>query len=72
MYLVAKKAYLAFGIKIIYYNVIRKSRETEAELKATFYSDLATMLGLSDCIVLATPASSNGSKLIYRLTLSNF
>jgi lactate dehydrogenase-like 2-hydroxyacid dehydrogenase len=59
-------------MKIIYYDVIQKSAETEAELNATFYSDLATMLGLSDCTVLATPASPNGSKLISRSTLSHF
>lgn len=63
---------MAFSMKIIYYDVIRKSEETEAEIEATFYSDLATMLGLSDCIVLATPASPTGSKLICRSTLSQF
>jgi lactate dehydrogenase-like 2-hydroxyacid dehydrogenase len=59
-------------MKIIYYDVIRKSEEIEAELKATFYSDLETMLSLSDCTVLATPSSPNGSKLICRSTLSHF
>jgi lactate dehydrogenase-like 2-hydroxyacid dehydrogenase len=63
---------LAFGMRIIYYDVVRKSAEVEAELKATFYPDLAAMLGLSDCIVLATPASPTGSKLICRSTLSYF
>jgi lactate dehydrogenase-like 2-hydroxyacid dehydrogenase len=59
-------------MKVIYYDVIRKSAEMEAEINATFYSDLPTMLGHSDCTVLATPASPNGSKLISRSTLANF
>lgn len=71
-YLIAKKAQLAFDMKIIYYDVLRKSTDVETDLKATFYPDLATMLSHSDCVVLATPSSPDRSKLISRSALSHF
>ncbi|KIM99456.1 hypothetical protein OIDMADRAFT_180907 [Oidiodendron maius Zn] len=66
---IAKKAYLAFGMKIKYYDVVRKSRSQEADIEAEFFSNLDDMLAISDCVVLATPAAPDGRKLINRSTL---
>lgn len=56
-------------MKIIYHDILRKPADLEAEINAAFYPDLAAMLGLSDCTVLATPS---GSKLISRESLTHF
>lgn len=63
---IARKAYLAFGMKIKYFDVIRKSPDREAEIEAEFFSDLDEMLAISDCVVLATPASPDGKKFIIK------
>lgn len=59
-------------MKIKYYDVIRKPASIEAEIKAEFFSNLEDMLAISDCVVLATPASPDGRKLINKSTLSKF
>jgi lactate dehydrogenase-like 2-hydroxyacid dehydrogenase len=51
-------------MKIKYFDVIRKTPEKEAEIEAEFFSDLDAMLAISDCIILATPASPDGKKFI--------
>ncbi|TVY22890.1 Glyoxylate reductase, partial [Lachnellula hyalina] len=61
---IARKAYLAFHMKIIYYDVLRKPNTREAEIDARFVSSLDEMLGISDCVVISTPASPDGKKLI--------
>jgi lactate dehydrogenase-like 2-hydroxyacid dehydrogenase len=63
---IARKAYLAFGLKIKYYDVIRKSPEMEAEIEAEFVPDFNQLLSISDCVILATPASPDGKKVISR------
>jgi len=70
-YEIARKAYLAFGLKIKYYDVIRKSTEKEKEVEAEFFDDLDKLLAVSDCVVLATPASPDGKKIISKDRLSN-
>jgi lactate dehydrogenase-like 2-hydroxyacid dehydrogenase len=67
---IARKAYLAFGMKIKYFDVIRKSKSKEAEIEAEFFTDVDAMLAISDCVVLATPASPDGRKLITKERLS--
>ncbi len=67
---IARKAYLAFGMKIKYFDVVRKSHQKEAELEAEFFTDLGAMLEISDCVVLATPAAPDGKKLINKESLS--
>lgn len=67
---IARKAYLAFGMKIIYYDVIRQSSAKETEVEAKFCSDINSLLSSSDCVVLATPASPDGKKLINKERLS--
>ena len=57
-------------MKIKYFDVIRKSPAKEAEIEAEFFTDLDAMLAISDCVVLATPASPDGKKLINKERLS--
>ncbi|KAF1990282.1 D-isomer specific 2-hydroxyacid dehydrogenase [Aulographum hederae CBS 113979] len=51
----AQKAHAAFGMKIIYNDIRRMPQEVEAAVDAEYYSSLDAMLGLSDCVVVATP-----------------
>lgn len=67
---IAKKAYLAFGMRILYNDVVRKSFSQEEEINAEFYKDLGEMLGASDCVLIATPFS--GTILITESTLAQF
>ncbi|CZT43164.1 related to D-mandelate dehydrogenase [Rhynchosporium secalis] len=69
---IARKAYLAFGMKIKYYDVARKDAAKEVEIEAEFCPDFNAMLATSDCVVLATPASSDGKKVIDKERLANF
>lgn len=71
-YEIARKAHLAFGMQIKYHDVIRKLPLKEAEIGAQFFSDLDKMLAVSDCVVLATPATPDGKKLISRERLTKF
>lgn len=67
-YEIAKKAYLAFGMRIIYNDVVRKSASQEEEVNARFYEHLEEMLGDSDCVLIATPFA--GKTLITESTLA--
>lgn len=51
-------------MKIKYHDVLRKPLHREAEIDAEFFPGLDDMLAISDCVVLATPASPDGRKLI--------
>ena len=51
-------------MNILYHDVARKSAPQEAELAALFYPDLDEMLRVSDCVIVATPASPDGEKMI--------
>ncbi|EHK97814.1 putative Glyoxylate reductase [Glarea lozoyensis 74030] len=62
-HLLAQKAFSAFGMTIHYHDIIRKPT-LEGPLDATYHADLNAMLALSDCVVLATPASPDGRQLI--------
>ena len=44
--------------------MIRKLPLKEAEIDAEFFSTLDDMLAVSDCVVLATPATPDGRKII--------
>jgi lactate dehydrogenase-like 2-hydroxyacid dehydrogenase len=68
---IARKAHVAFGMKIAYHDIIRKSTAQEEELSAQYFDTLDSLLSVSDCVVLATPASSDGRKLITKERLSN-
>lgn len=67
---IARKAYACFGMKIFYQDLHRKSKEQEEAINASFCKDLADLLAISDCVVLATPFG--GSKLITKGTLAKF
>lgn len=69
---IARKAYLAFGMKIKYYDVVQKLPLKEAGIEAEFFSNLEDMLAISDCVVLATPALPSGNKLIGKEQLAKF
>lgn len=71
-HIAAKLGCPAFGMKVHYYDVIRKSPATEAELGATFHEDLPDLLRASDCVVLCTPASTDGKPLITAEALALF
>lgn len=58
-YTIAQKAFAGFGMKIHYYDVARKSRQQEEAVNATFVDSLESLLGSSDCVVLATPFGGN-------------
>ena len=68
-YAIAEKAFKAFGMRILYNDVIRKSRQ-EQTVQATFYENIEDMLSVSDCVLLATPFA--GKALITASTLSKF
>jgi lactate dehydrogenase-like 2-hydroxyacid dehydrogenase len=57
-------------MKIKYHDVIRKPRVKEAEVEAEFYDSLDDMLAISDCVVLATPATPDGKKVLTRERLA--
>lgn len=54
----------AFGMKIHYHDTVRKPTPLETSLAATFHPTLASLLRTSDCAVLCTPASPDGTPLI--------
>ncbi|QDS70055.1 hypothetical protein FKW77_004230 [Venturia effusa] len=58
-YRIAQKAKLAFGMRILYYDIRRLPEEMEKDVEATYYEKLDDMLGDADCIVLATPLVAN-------------
>lgn len=54
-YTIAQKAWLGFGMKVLYHDIVRKSEEMEKAVGAIFYDNLDDMLAEADCTVLATP-----------------
>lgn len=69
-HIAAKLGCSAFGMRVHYHDVIRKSTALEKELGATFHETLGDLLRVSDCVVLCTPASTDGKPLITRQTLA--
>lgn len=69
-YTIAKKAFACFGMKIHYQDLYRKSAEQEAAIEATYHESLDELLGVSDCVVLATPF--DGQTLVNAPTLAKF
>ncbi|CAO1601710.1 MAG: hypothetical protein LQ349_000025 [Xanthoria aureola] len=59
-YAIALKAYAAFGMKILYHDIVRKRREQEDLVQAEFHSDIDSMLRETDCLLLATPSTLGG------------
>lgn len=67
----AKMGNAAFGMKIAYFDVVRKSPAVERELGAVFCDTLSALMTASDCVVLCTPASPDGKPLITAETLAS-
>ena len=67
---IAKKAYIAFGMKILYNDIERKPISQEQQVDAKFYPNLEEMLGQSDCVLIATPFT--GQTLITASLLEKF
>ncbi|KAL9640296.1 MAG: hypothetical protein Q9204_000777 [Flavoplaca sp. TL-2023a] len=59
-YAIAVKAYAAFGMKILYHDIVRKSPEQEEMVKAEFHPEIGSMLRKTDCLLLATPSTMGG------------
>lgn len=51
-------------MKICYFDVVRQSEEREREVEARYLEGIDQVLRVADCVVLATPASPDGRKLI--------
>ncbi|EGS17570.1 uncharacterized protein CTHT_0069050 [Thermochaetoides thermophila DSM 1495] len=63
-HIAAKMGNPAFGMHIAYHDLERKPAAVEAQLRAVFYPDLPSLLRVSDCVVLCTPASPDNTPLI--------
>lgn len=69
-YTIAEKCWRGFGMNVLYHDIVRKSKEQEDAVQATFYDNLDDMLAVADCVVLATPFF--GSKIITVERLQKF
>jgi lactate dehydrogenase-like 2-hydroxyacid dehydrogenase len=58
---IAEKATRAFEMRVVYYDVVRMP-EREESVGATFCASLEELLGVADCVLLATPF--NGDVLL--------
>ena len=67
---IARKVYAAYGMKIHYNDLFRKSPEQEKAVDATYFAELDDLLANSDCIVVATPFA--GQTLITEERLQKF
>nr|CAD21313.1 related to D-mandelate dehydrogenase [Neurospora crassa] len=61
---IAAKLGSAFGMRIAYYDIVRKPALLESSLGAIYHSSLEQLLAISDCVVLCTPASADGKPII--------
>ncbi|KAK3308425.1 uncharacterized protein B0T15DRAFT_391924 [Chaetomium strumarium] len=60
----AKLGNAAFGMRIAYYDIVRKPAKIESSLHATFHPTLESLIRTSDCLVLCAPASTDGKPLV--------
>lgn len=62
----------SFGMKVHYYDIVRKNAAAEKEFFVEqFHDSLASLLRASDCVVLCTPASPDGKPLITSASLAH-
>lgn len=60
----------SFGMRVHYHDIVRQPPAREAELYgATYHDTLRALMGVSDVVVLATPAIPGGGPLITRETI---
>ncbi|POR35132.1 Uncharacterized protein TPAR_04680, partial [Tolypocladium paradoxum] len=69
---IATRCHLGFGMKIHYFDVVRKSSSIEQALAATFHDTFESLLGASDCVILCTPAGVGSGTTINASTLAHF
>ncbi|KAI9705228.1 MAG: hypothetical protein M1820_005226 [Bogoriella megaspora] len=69
-FLVAQKAKAAFGMHIVYNDIVQLPREIEGKVDAEFYPKLEDMLAVADCVVVATPFG--GEKVLTKSTFQHF
>ncbi|ORY71437.1 putative D-mandelate dehydrogenase [Pseudomassariella vexata] len=67
---IATKLRVAFGMNILYFDILRKSHEVEKALGAQFCSSMEDVIRASDCVVLCTP--SGAGKVINATSLGWF
>ena len=59
-------------MKIAYHDIYRKTAAQEAAVSAEYFDTLDGLLASSDCVILATPASPDGKRLITKEVLNKF
>ncbi|KUI55680.1 Glyoxylate reductase 1 [Cytospora mali] len=64
-YKIAHKAYVAFGMRILYYDVVPKPAEQESAISARRCETLDELLARADCTVIAAPGQA-GRKVVDR------
>lgn len=64
---VARRMGAGFGMRIHYYDVVRKPTDVEESLGVIFHNTMDGLLAVSDCLVLCTPALSEGGNCGSRL-----
>ncbi|KJZ72315.1 hypothetical protein HIM_08241 [Hirsutella minnesotensis 3608] len=69
---IAARCRHGFGMKIHYFDVVRKGNEIEQPLAATFHDDLQSIVEASDCTVLCTPTGPGTGTVINASTLAHF
>ena len=67
---VARKAHLAFGMNVHYYDHVRLPSNREDEIRACHQRSLDDLLAISDCVVITTPYSEKTHHLIDANALS--
>lgn len=68
----AKLGNPSMGMRLHYYDVVRRPAADEARLGLTYHASLPALLAASDCAVLCTPASADGRPLIDAAALAAF
>ncbi|KAG8163647.1 hypothetical protein KVR01_006944 [Diaporthe batatas] len=66
----AKLGNPSMGMVLHYHDIVRRPAADEARLGLTYHPTLASLLAASDCAVLCTPASADGTPLISREALA--
>ncbi|KZL79312.1 d-isomer specific 2-hydroxyacid dehydrogenase [Colletotrichum incanum] len=66
---IAQRLGVGFGMDVHYFDVVRKDAAVETQFGATFHETLESLLRISDCVVLCTPA---GGKIITGESLAWF
>ena len=69
-YAIAKKAFAAFGMRILYNDIVRKRLEVEESVRGEFFRNVEDMLPKCDCLLLATPGNFDSRPFLTRSVIS--